>query len=269
MTVTHLEFSFLDTARSPARSIGAENSAQIEMVMTRLDVEPEAVRAASALLSDSERQRAGRFVFDCDRRRFTVARSRLRRLLGERLDMRPSDVELVYGKRGKPELARRHADADIRFNVAHTDDVAVFAFSSGRDIGVDIEAVRCLRDAEDIAERFFSRREYASYIALDRCDKPLGFFSCWTRKEAFVKALGDGLYHPLDSFDVSLAPDQPAEILSCQNITGDACGWSLHSFSPDPGLVGAVVVRSCVEPREAEFQRKRERERPAFFRGFK
>jgi 4'-phosphopantetheinyl transferase len=216
----------------------------IEIALTRLDVEPGAVRASAALLSDAERQRASRFAFDRDRHRFIVARAGLRQLLAARLGVPPESVELVYGKRGKPALARRFAASDLRFNMTHCGDVAVYAFAPGREIGIDVEAVHPIRDADDIAARFFSRRENEAYLALDPCDKPLGFFNCWTRKEAFIKALGDGLSHPLDRFDVSLAPGEPARILRVGSMPGDHCGWTLHSFSPGPGLVGAVVVRN-------------------------
>jgi 4'-phosphopantetheinyl transferase len=215
---------------------------RIEIVVARLDLGVETVRASAALLSDAERQRASRFARHNDRRRFVVARSRLRRLLGDRLDVRPESVELVYGQRGKPALARCFADSGLRFNVSHCNDVAVYAFSSGREIGIDVEAVRLMHDADDIAARFFSPREYEAYLALDPRDRPLGFFNCWTRKEAFIKALGDGLYHPLDRFDVSLAPDEPARLLRVESTPGDRCGWYMESFSPAPGFVAAVVT---------------------------
>ena len=214
----------------------------IEVVVARLDIELEAVRALAALLSEAERQRASRLVFDRDRDRVVVARSRLRQLLGERLDIRPESVELAYGARGKPALASRFAGSGLRFNVSHAVDVAVYGLSSGREIGVDVEIVRPIREADAIAARFFSRHENAAYLALDSRDRTLGFFHCWTRKEAFIKALGDGLYHPLHSFDVSLRPGESARILSVASTPGDRCGWTLHSFVPEPGLVGAVAV---------------------------
>src|SRR6185436_6736158 len=139
----------------------------IEVVVTRLDTGSEAVRASGALLSDAERQRAGRFAFHRDRSRFIAARSRLRQLLAARLDVRPESVELTYGERGKPALARRFAASGLQFNVAHCDDVAVYAFSRGREIGIDVEVVREVRDADDIAASFFSRRENEAYRALD------------------------------------------------------------------------------------------------------
>jgi 4'-phosphopantetheinyl transferase len=161
--------------------------------------------------------------------------------------VQPDAVELVYGSRGKPRLSRSFAAADLCFNVSHSEDVAVYAFTRGREVGIDVEAVRAMRDADEIAARFFSPCENESYRALDARDKPLGFFNCWTRKEAFIKALGDGLYHPLDNFDVSLAPGEPARILRIEQTFGDACGWALHGFSPGPGLIGAVVIRKSVD----------------------
>jgi len=216
--------------------------------MTRLEVGFEALRASRALLSPAERQRASRFAFDRDRLRFMVARAQLRELLAVRLDVPPESIELAYGERGKPALGRHFGDSDLRFNVSHSGDVAVYAFSHGREIGVDVEAVRTIRDADDIAARFFSRRENEAYLALDPCDKPLGFFNCWTRKEAFIKALGHGLYQPLDSFEVSLAPGDPARILSIGGATGDRCGWHMEAFTPAPGLAAAVVVESGKRP---------------------
>src|SRR2546425_2209742 len=226
----------------PRRATAYFADGAIDIVVARLNQRLAAVRALSVWLSDGERQRASRFAFDRDRRRFVVTRARLRQLLGVRLGMRPDSVELVYGERGKPALARGYAGSDLRFNVSHSDDVAVYAFSSGGKIGCAVEAVRVIRDADDIAACFFSRHENEAYLALDWRDKPRGFFNCWTRKEAFIKALGDGLYHPLERFDVSLAPGEPARILRVENTPGDCCGWHMESFSPALGFVAAGVV---------------------------
>ena len=234
-------------ASRPRSAIAFFTNDAIEIVVTRLDVAPKAVRDADALLSDAERQRASRFVFDHDRRRFVVARAHLRRLLSERLGVRPESVELVYGAHGKPALARRYAEFDLRFNVSHSNDVAAYAFSQGRDIGIDIESFRAIAESDNIAALFFSRRENEAYRALHPRDRPLGFFNCWTRKEAFIKALGAGLHHPLDRFDVTLAPSEPAKILCVDSTPGDVCGWALHSFVPGPGLIGAVVVQKHVQ----------------------
>src|SRR4029077_3586273 len=121
-------------------------------------------------------------------------------------------------------------------------EVAAYAFAEGRAVGVDIEQVRELPEADDIAMRFFSRRERGAYLRLPRRERPQGFFNCWTRKEAFIKALGEGLSHPLDTFDVSLAPGKPAELLRGEPVPRDDRGWRLASFSPAPGFVAAVAA---------------------------
>ncbi|HEY6088783.1 MAG TPA: 4'-phosphopantetheinyl transferase superfamily protein, partial [Gemmatimonadaceae bacterium] len=214
----------------------------VEVVAVHLDGDRRAPGDLAQCLCDGERLRASRFVFERDRRRFIVARARLRHLLASRLGVQPDAVELVYGPQGKPGLSRRFAGFDLRFNVSHSEDVAVYAFSRDCEIGVDVEFVREMRDADDIAARFFSRRENEAYLALDPRDRPLGFFNCWTRKEAFIKALGEGLSHPLDRFDVSLAPGEPAEILRVGDAPGHDCGWRMESFFPAAGFVAAVVT---------------------------
>jgi 4'-phosphopantetheinyl transferase len=216
---------------------------EIDVVVARLDVGLDAVRASAAILTEAERQRAARFAFDRDRQRFIVARARLRELLAVRLGVRPRSVELACGARGKPALSRRFADAELRFNVSHSEDLAAYAFLRGREIGIDVERVRAIAGTDDIAVHFFSRRENEAYRALDPHDRLIGFFNCWTRKEAFVKALGDGVHHPLDRFDVTLAPGAPARILRVGLIPGDACDWALRSFVPEPGFIGAVVTQ--------------------------
>ena len=214
------------------------------LAATRLDASADVVRAEAELLSSSERERAGRFAFECDRSRFIIARATLRRLLAIRLDARPADIEFVYGEQGKPALSSRFDDSNLSFNVSHCDDLAVYAFSSAGEIGVDVEAVRWFADSDDVAARVFSPAERQAYAALDPIERPLGFFNCWTRKEAFMKALGDGLQRALDSFDVSLAPDEPAKILRVENTPGERCGWSVESFVPAPGFIAAVVIEN-------------------------
>jgi len=242
------------TMAAPGRDAVAESAhrcgllppasgAAFEFVAALLDADAESLAESSALLSGDERQRAGRFAFERERLRFTVARACLRRLLGERLGVAPQSLQLAYGAHGKPALAGRHAAADLRFNVSHSGDIAVYAFAIGREIGVDVEAVRGLSDADELAARFFSPREQAAYRVLEARDKPQGFFNCWTRKEAFVKALGAGLSHPLARFDVTLAPGDPARILRVDDADGERCGWQLNSFVPRPGFVAAVVTQ--------------------------
>jgi 4'-phosphopantetheinyl transferase len=235
--------AWLASGAAVSRPVGA-----VEVVSVPLTAAPAAAGELAQCLSDEERGRAGRFAFERDRRRFIVGRAWLRRLLASRLGLQPEAVEITYGPHGKPGLPPHLADSGLRFNVSHSEDLAVYAFSRGCEIGIDVEAVRAIEDADAIAERFFSARENSAYRALDPRDKPLGFFNCWTRKEAFIKAIGDGLYHPLDSFDVSLAPGEPATILRVDDFPGERCGWHLESLSPAPGFVAAVVVAATKQP---------------------
>jgi len=232
-----MHLSAYDDAAPIARSFG---HGALEIVVARVSAGPEAVRASEAVLSAEELQRASRLPYDRHRQRFVIARAGLRELLGARLGERPEAV--VYGPHGKPALAARFASADLRFNLSHSDDLAVYVFSRGCEVGVDVEAIRALRDADQIAARFFSSREYEAYLGLDPHDRPLAFLNCWTRKEAFVKALGDGVFHRRDRFDVSLSPGEPARILRVGNAPGEECGWRLESFSPAAGYVAAVVT---------------------------
>ena len=195
--------------------------ADVEVVTTGLDVQPDATAACYDLLSETERSRANRFASGRDRRRFIVARARLRELLGARLQVPAAAVELSSGPNGKPALGGQFACSDLRFNTSHCEDVAAYAFAYGREVGIDIERVRVMSDADTLASRFFSDDERATYEALPAAGRPLGFFSSWTRKEAFIKALGEGLDYLADF---------------------DAEQWQLMPFTPAAGFVGAVVI---------------------------
>lgn len=213
----------------------------VRVLVERLDAQPETVAALAAWLSPDELERARRCHFERDRRRFVVARARLRELLGERLGIAPDAVEFSLGEHGKPQLGGAHRHSEWRFNLSRCGDVALYALSADRRVGVDIEAIRELRGADEIAAHCFSRAERAAYKALDAGDKLPGFLNCWTRKEAFVKALGAGMSFSYDRFDVSLAPGEPARILRVDEVSGEESGWQLDAFTPLPGFVAALV----------------------------
>jgi len=234
-------------AAVPADTAYTCEESLVEVLTERLDVACDALRESAALLTATERERARRLAFARDRRRFIVARARLRQLLGTRLGAWPATIELTSGPYGKPMLAPRFRASGLRFNVSHSADLAVYAFARGREIGVDVEAIRPIPDADEISARFFSAREAAAYAALDANSRPMAFVNCWTRKEAFLKALGRGLNYPLDRVEVSLAPGAPATIVCVADTPGDACGWRLASFTPAHGFVGAVVVEQWLQ----------------------
>jgi 4'-phosphopantetheinyl transferase len=184
------------------------------------------------LLDDVERARAARFRFDRDRRRYVVRHGRLRQLLGGYLGCAPARVMLTWSRFGKPAVV----GGGVHFSIAKSRGLALYAVARDREVGCDVEFRDPRFAADHIAERFFSAAEVCALHALDEPRQTEGFFNCWTRKEAFLKARGDGLGVALDSFDVTLAPETPAALLrGCD-------GWSVASFEPAPGYQAAVVA---------------------------
>ena len=217
-------------------------SNEIHVWYAFLDQTTHLLHTFEEMLSIDEKVRAHRFYFERDRKRFIARRGILRNILGRHLDVEPSSLQFCYGKNGKPALAKTYGKGDIRFNMSHSEGIAVYAFTRGREIGVDIERIHEIPEMDRIAERFFSTRENAVFCALPKSKRKEAFFDCWTRKEAFIKAIGDGLSRPLDKFDVSLVPDEPARLL---RIEGDPKGpsrWSIQELKPASGLAAAFAV---------------------------
>jgi 4'-phosphopantetheinyl transferase len=217
---------------------------EIHVWRTALDPPEDTVERLAATLSADERERADRFRLERVRRRFVVCRGALRMILSRYTGQAPERLRFTYGAHGKPALAPSAGMADLRFNVSHSDELALCAVARGREIGVDVERIRPLPGAERIAERFFAVPEREALQALPAERKLEGFYTCWTRKEAYIKALGDGLGHPLDEFAVSLAPGEPARLWTLRE-TGSAeeATWSLEALLPTPGYVAALAAR--------------------------
>lgn len=208
----------------------------------RLDAPPAVVRRLLLTLAPDERGRAGRFHFKRDGDRFVVARGLLRAVLGGYLNVGPEALRFEYGARGKPSLAAEHDADGLRFNLSHSGGVALFAVARGREVGVDVERVSPRVECENIAGRFFSPREVAGLLALPPPRREAAFFDCWTRKEAYIKARGEGLSLPLDAFDVSLAPGEPAALLANRLDPAEVSRWSLRGLAPWPGFAAAVAA---------------------------
>jgi 4'-phosphopantetheinyl transferase len=218
------------------------SSAEVHIWRAALDPPGSCVEQLQRSLSADELQRAARFHFPRDRRRFTVARGVLRDILSRYLGVPPVALEFCYSAYGKPALADLAAQESLRFNLSHAHELALFAITCGREIGVDIEYLHRTTACEQIAERFFSARERASLRAVAAEMKHQAFFNCWTRKEAYIKAHGEGLALPLDQFDVSLAPGEPAALLATRGDARDALRWSLQAIAPGPDYVAALAV---------------------------
>lgn len=215
-------------------------SNEVHVWRAYLDVDSAAQERLSVLLSSAEQERAARFAFARDRNRFAVARAILRRLLGGYLREPPQDVVLENLAYGKPIVAATSRIPSLRFNLSHSHQFALFAFCLEHEVGIDIEKIRPQVAFEGIENRYFSPDERAELEILPHDLRPEGFFLCWTRKEAYVKARGEGLKVPLESFSVSLTPGKPAVLRS-----SDEQRWSLYSLVPATGFVAAFVIEGC------------------------
>ena len=220
---------------------------EVRVASALLDRSAEDVLREETLLSPSERGRADRFRFRRDRGRFIVARAALRRLLGLHLGKSPVHVEIQAGRLGKPELAGSSAASDLRFNLAHSDGLALYAFARGREVGVDVEAIRAVPEARAVARHFFSPLEMSRLTDLSPVAFEEAFLNGWTRKEAFLKARGDGLLFPLHRFHVSMAPGEPARLLGVEGEPAAAREWSIADVTAAPGFVAAVAAQGPIE----------------------
>ncbi len=173
---------------------------EVHIWRASLEVDSAALRRFEGLLADDEKIRAERFIFDRDRNRFIAARGILRDVLGRYLRRPPQDIDFVYGPRGKPAIASGGERPSIHFNLSHAHGLAAMGVASKREIGIDIELIRPEFASEEIAKRYFSPKEVNELNRLPAELRTEGFFHCWTRKEAYIKAKGDGLSIPLREF---------------------------------------------------------------------
>jgi 4'-phosphopantetheinyl transferase len=210
-----------------------------EVHVWRIELDCAATGAAAlrATLSLDEEQRAARFRSPELCARWTVARGALRCILATYARCEPNVLMFRTGPHGKPALAS--PVEDISFNLSHTDGLALVAVAGSGRVGIDAEAVRSTIEIEDLSRRFFAPAEAAEILALSPDARLAAFFTCWTRKEAFVKALGGGLSVPLERFQVSVRSDEPARVLWVDGEESDR--WSLLDVG-EPGVAAALVV---------------------------
>jgi 4'-phosphopantetheinyl transferase len=212
-------------------------AAQIHVWMVDLDAPPD---ICASLLSNDEQARAARYHFELHRRRFICGRVALRLLLAEHLGIDPKRLQFGYAGNGKPYLRQ---PVNLSFNVAHCENLGLIAITGSEvDIGVDVEQVRWMPDFDELVSRFFSKREAMLFGALVPELKPAAFFNLWTRKEALLKATGEGIGNSLDRVEVTFVPGKPAQLLSLPE--GAASDWTLREFRPIEGWVAAVAANS-------------------------
>jgi len=199
-----------------------------------------------SILSADELARASRFHFRVHANRFITGRMAIRTILGAYLGISPRDLAFEQTQYGRPFLSAALNPLMLSFNLSHSQDLGVFAISPHKCLGIDVEAIRPDFGGEDVAESHFAPAEFQELLSLPEAQRPQAFFNCWTRKEAYVKALGAGLQIPLDSFEVSLRPGEPARFLR-----GAGAAWRLVSFSPARDFQGAVAYEGI--PADAQF----------------
>lgn len=216
----------------------AESDVHVWPVVTQAS---EAVgKELESVLQPEEKRRADKFRFAHLRRAFIVGRSALRILLGRYLNVSPASIKFSYEPTGKPGIA---GNAPVRFNISHSEGLTVIAIAVHCDIGIDVEQIRPIAEMHEIAERCFCSEEAAELLSLPSDQRERAFFLCWTRKEAYIKATGDGLSTNLKNFRVTMRPGEPAALLRLANDANAARSWTFHELNLAPNYAAALAYR--------------------------
>lgn len=226
-------------------------SHDVHIWRTNLNLAKGQIEQLAQTLSTDEQQRADRFHFEKHRQHFIVGRGMLRTILSYYLNLESHQLEFSYSSRGKPALVNTDSDQRLYFNLSHSHELALYAVMSTSSIdsatensslGIDLEYIRPMPDAEKLAQRFFSPREYALISSLSPTLQQEAFFNGWTRKEAYLKATGDGLAG-LEQVEVSLTPGKPAALLSIKGNREAASHWSMYDLVLKPYYTAALVIK--------------------------
>lgn len=236
---TRRDHSSYFATRSPVPELRSD---EVQVWLGNQDQREERIKALFQTLSPDEQQRALRFRFERDRLHFIAAHGILRRCLGTFLDVPAKRVRFRYTEYGKPSLSAEFSSAHLKFNISHSGSRVLLAFSIDRELGVDIEKIQPDFTTDEIAQRYFSVLEVEMLRALPKTVQAEAFFNCWTRKEAYIKAIGEGLSCPLEKFDVTLAPEQPARLLETRVHGLPASMWAMQSLDVGRGYKAALVV---------------------------
>jgi 4'-phosphopantetheinyl transferase len=215
---------------------------QVHVWRVPLSQNPARICELRKVLSPDEQARANRFHFEKDQIQFIEARAPLRLLLSQYLNANPAELTFSFGEQGKPALANGHTNNELRFNLSRRDGLALIAITCGREIGVDVELVRIDLPLFEMAEVSFSERELTTLRSLPHNLQTEGFYNCWTRKEAYIKARGEGFSFPLKQFDVSLAPGERAKLIEVRGDSSEVNRWVLHDLTVRPGYVAALAL---------------------------
>lgn len=213
---------------------------EVHVWRIELDQPADVLDKFRSVLEAEEIDRSNRFHFEQHQQHFVVSRGFLRHVVARYLGARPEALRFSYGAHGKPALER----SGLRFNMSHSHSVALVAVAENKEVGVDVEHIRADFATEDIAQRFFSRGEVETLNALPAEEQVAAFFRCWTRKEAYIKAIGRGLSQPLHSFDVTLAPGERARLLRADE--DDTSRWYLSDLEVGQNYAAALAVEAPI-----------------------
>jgi len=212
---------------------------EVHVWRASLDAPQSRLQQLRECLTEDELSRANRFVFEKDRNHYVTARGQLRHILGAYLSQKPETLRFEYTSHGKPSLI---GSQDLNFNLSHSGKLVLYAITRRRQLGIDIEWMRPDFSGIEIAEHYFSKNEVAVFRRLPENLRTDAFFTCWTRKEAYIKAIGEGLSCPLDTFDVAFAPGEAPRLLTNRTKPDEVARWSMHDFTTDQGYKAALCI---------------------------
>lgn len=228
--------------QSVTMTMEVRDHVDVDLWIWRLDASREQIAFYETYLSKREKDRADRFYSSLLRDQFVASHGRTREILARYIDAQPAAISFALNEFGKPEIAFEGGAAPY-FNLSHSKGLAALAVCEAAAIGVDIEAIRPVA-VDDLASSYFSAAENQDLLESSAEDRIAAFFRCWTRKEAFLKAVGDGLSIPLDSFDVECRLDHEPRLRWVEDCPGASKQWSIRAFEPEPGWAGAVAVKA-------------------------
>lgn len=226
------------------------NIENVDVAVWSLDLQlpPSSIASFLQTMSTDELSWAERLGDPWNRSRYIIAHGALRMILSDYTRVDPRHLTFVTGRHGKPSLARTGNDPDVRYNLSHSGDMAAIAIAVGHDVGIDIERISSARADLSDAAQFLSRREIAALQNFPKAEQTRAFFSCWTRKEAYLKGRGDGLSHRLRCFDVSVMPGESAALLGSRIDPEDVNRWRLFDVTVADGYVATAAVNLSPAP---------------------
>ena len=225
-------------------SVDALEAGEVQLRLAPLSMAAEELARVTAFLSEEELQRGRRLLAPERRDGFFAGRGILRERLAGYLGEEPRLIRLSEGEFGKPRLSDHQGRDDLRFNVSHAADYLLMAFAAGREVGIDLEQLRHDLPYRAMAERYFSLREREELLSLPEAEQIAGFYRCWTRKEAYMKATGSGFSQSSTGFDVSLLPGQPPALLAHSSLPDEVGKWAIEDVTVPDGYCAALAIQN-------------------------